>query len=555
MTIKVDGSSTSKTYNAADQTYEGTVTATSEDAGFDASKFSYSGSTSVTGKNVGEYTTALVEGSCSYSDTNYTVTWTIGDPVKLTITPATLTITVNGSSTSKTYNAADQTYEGTVTASSEDAAFDASKFSYSGSTSVTGKNVGEYTTALVEGSCSYSDTNYTVTWTIGDPIKLTITPATLTIKVDGSSTSKTYNAADQTYEGTVTASSEDAAFDASKFSYSGSTSVTGKNVGEYTTALVEGSCSYSDTNYTVTWTIGDPVKLTITKKAITITAEDKQKRYDKDPSTDPQLTAVVEGAAEGDEIKYTLSREEGQEVGEYKITVTPGENPNYDVTVVDGTFTILPEDSVIYEFTEGDGQKWYKKSTEGAKFTVERDPFNEDAFGHFIGIQIDGKDVDPSQYEAVSGSVKITLSTGLLEGLELEKHTITAKFDDGEATAEFTVTKKYTVTGPDLDGNIVVTEYEAGETVTLPEKTKAPEGKVFDGWKATDENGNEVKIDGKNQFTMPAADVVYEAKFKDSDVPYTGDDTEARLYFSMLCLSVAGLLMLAGGKRRKKEEQ
>ena len=54
---------------------------------------------------------------------------------------------------------------------------------------------------------------------------------------------------------------------------------------------------------------------------------------------------------------------------------------------------------------------------------------------------------------------------------------------------------------------------------------------------------------------MPEADVVYKAKFKDSDTPYTGDDFEPRLYFSMFCLSVAGALMLLDGKRRKKEEQ
>ena len=554
LNITVNGSSTEEVYNGSEQTYEGTVTATSSDTGFDASKFSYSGSKTVKGTDAGVYTTTLVEASCSYSDTNYTVTWTMGDPVKLTITPAPLTITVNGSSTEKVYNGSEQTYEGTVTPTSSGTGFDAGKFSYSGSKTAKGTNVGDYTTALVEASCSYDDTNYTVTWVIGDPIKLTITPAPLTITVNGSSTEKVYNGSEQTYEGTVTATSSDTGFDASKFSYSGSKTAKGTNVGDYTTALAAASCSYSDTNYTVTWTIGDPVKLTITKAKLTITAEDKEKRYDKDPSTDPELTAKVEGAAEGDTINYTLSREEGQDVGEYKITVTAGENPNYDVTVVPGTFTILPEDSVIYKFTEGDGQVWDKRSDADAKFTVVRDPFDEDAFKHFTGIQIDGKDVDKANYDAESGSVKLTLHNDYLKTLAYGDHSITAVFNDGKAEATFAVDAVYTVTGPDLEGETVVTKYHAGETVTLPEKTKAPEGKEFDGWTATDSEGNEVKIDKNNQFTMPEADVVYNAKFKDSDVPYTGDDSEARLYFCMLCISVAGLLMLADSKKGRKKE-
>ncbi|MBR6237190.1 MAG: hypothetical protein IKR16_05560 [Firmicutes bacterium] len=273
------------------------------------------------------------------------------------------------------------------------------------------------------------------------------------------------------------------------------------------------------------------------------------------PSTDPELTVVIDGAVEGDTINYTISREEGQEVGEYPITVVAGENPNYDVTVVGGTFTILPEDSVIYKFTEGMGQKWYKRSGEDAKFTVVRDPFNEDAFKHFTGIKVDGQVVDTANYDAVSGSVKLTLHNDYLETLAEGEHSLTATFDDGEATTNFFVAALYTVTGPDEEGTIVVTTHEAGEIVQLPPKTKAPEGQVFDGWTAIDSNGNEVKIGKDNRFTMPAADVVYKAKFKDPDIPDTGDHNEARLYISMFCLSLAGLLMLAGGKRRRKEEQ
>jgi len=79
-------------------------------------------------------------------------------------------------------------------------------------------------------------------------------------------------------------------------------------------------------------------KLTIGKKAATVTADNKSKTYGDD---DPTLTAVVEGIVGNDAINYTLSRTEGENVGEYVITVTLGDNPNYDVTVAGAKLTII----------------------------------------------------------------------------------------------------------------------------------------------------------------------------------------------------------------------
>jgi small-conductance mechanosensitive channel len=66
-------------------------------------------------------------------------------------------------------------------------------------------------------------------------------------------------------------------------------------------------------------------------------AADKEKVYGTD---DPELTATVTGAVDGDTINYTLAREAGEDVGTYDIVVTLGENPNYEVSKTDATFTI-----------------------------------------------------------------------------------------------------------------------------------------------------------------------------------------------------------------------
>ena len=103
----------------------------------------------------------------------------------------------------------------------------------------------------------------------------------------------------------------------------------GEDVGEYAITVTLGE----NPNYDVTATNG----ITITKKAATVAAVDATKVYGE---TDPELTATVEGLIGDDSLNYTLTRAEGEDVGEYEITVILGENPNYDVTAINATFTI-----------------------------------------------------------------------------------------------------------------------------------------------------------------------------------------------------------------------
>ncbi|MBR7001036.1 MAG: hypothetical protein IKI01_10595 [Lachnospiraceae bacterium] len=114
----------------------------------------------------------------------------------------------------------------------------------------------------------------------------------------------------------------------------------GQSVGEYAISVTLGDNS----NYDVTVEAG---MFSISKCPVTIKADNKSKVYDKDAATDPELTATVTGVVSDDTINYTLSRAEGQNVGEYAITVTSGNNPNYDVTVEAGTFSITAKEAAL----------------------------------------------------------------------------------------------------------------------------------------------------------------------------------------------------------------
>ena len=83
--------------------------------------------------------------------------------------------------------------------------------------------------------------------------------------------------------------------------------------------------------------VGGNGTMYIKKKPITITADDKNKNYG---AVDPaEFTATVTGGLVGEEtLTYTVSREEGENAGEYPIKVTVTENAvsdNYDITRVD----------------------------------------------------------------------------------------------------------------------------------------------------------------------------------------------------------------------------
>ncbi|MBQ1438839.1 MAG: InlB B-repeat-containing protein, partial [Solobacterium sp.] len=195
-------------------------------------------------------------------------------------------------------------------------------------------NVGTYKTELAEASCSYADENYTVNWTMGDPVKLIITPADISDKAKFT----VENPADVVYDGssqkqkpTVKDSSGKALTEETDYELSYSEDTT--NVGTVTVTIT------GKGNYTGSTT----ATYKITPKAVTVKADDKSKEYGAD---DPELTATVTGTVNGETVAYTISRATGETVEGSPYTITPSgaaTQGNYTVTYENGTFTITPD--------------------------------------------------------------------------------------------------------------------------------------------------------------------------------------------------------------------
>ncbi len=113
------------------------------------------------------------------------------------------------------------------------------------------------------------------------------------------------------------------------------TTIKPKDAGEYTVRVTYPE----DDNYEESSITKD---FTIKKMKIRVSAIDLSKTYGEKGY---ELMYSLNRIANGDRLTgIILTREEGEDVGTYKITVSQkeGSNPNYDITFKDGTYTIKP---------------------------------------------------------------------------------------------------------------------------------------------------------------------------------------------------------------------
>lgn len=106
---------------------------------------------------------------------------------------------------------------------------------------------------------------------------------------------------------------------------------------------------------------------------------------------------------------------------------------------------------VDYQITAGNNSQWTVGENRPITITANG------AFAKFVGIQVDGVDVDAGNYTAVSGSTIITLKPDYLSTLSVGKHTLTVRFTDGQADGQFEILAKPETSTPDTGDNNQVT--------------------------------------------------------------------------------------------------
>ncbi|MGV3762200.1 BspA family leucine-rich repeat surface protein, partial [Parapedobacter sp.] len=322
-----------KVYGTVEPTTYGYELAEGDALAFDDGLADIVSSTSrETGEDVGAYDIELVFGGDRAG--NYAITFE-ADNNAFTVTP--LAITVTAEHKSKVFGTADPalTYTFTPELVGDDA------FT-GGLDREAGEDAGTY--AITQGTLSLDD-NYALTFAAGI---LTITPAAYE-GIEFHDASFVYDGSEHVLELT----GELPEGTSVGYEIDGEPGNGATDAGAYgITALIDGGNNYEDLELTAT--------LAITPLEITVTAADKAKVFG---TADPALTYTFTPKLVGDDA-FTggLDREAGEDVGTYAITQGNLDlGDNYEVSFVEGTFTITPaayegiefnDDSFEYDGTE-----------------------------------------------------------------------------------------------------------------------------------------------------------------------------------------------------------
>ncbi len=396
----------------------------------------------------------------------------------------------------------------------------------------TGLVNGDAITVSVSGARTAADTGYTATAT-----SLTGAKAgnyklpedkTTTFSIGKKALTITADSDEKEYDGTAltkssyttTALIEGESIDS--ITITGSQTVAGTSSNTPSEAIIKNAAGGDVTsNYAITYVNGT---LTVTAKAVTVMADDKTKVYGED---DVDLTAVVSGTVGEEKPDYTLSREAGEKAGEYTITVTAGDNPNYEVSTVNGIFTIERADITV---TADNKSKVYGNADPELTATVTGLKRNDDetvidyTLSRTVGEKAGTYDITAVgdyvqdnynvQYESglftitekieTAPDIKVAVGDYTYDGLEklpevsvydgdtlipADEYTVSYSDNTGAGTATITITDKE-------GGNYTVN----GETTFIINKADqdAPEEKAISVKNATDGTSNDGIIEGVN---------------------------------------------------------
>lgn len=226
-------------------------------------------------------------------------------------------------------------------------------------------------------------------------------------------------------------------------------------------------------------TVSESVGVNVAKKTLTVTADDKRSFCG---SPLEALTYTISGeTAPGDDLGITLATLADKDTpGHYDITVNCGDNPNYDITTVNGTYRV--EEAPVYDFVIGKNAQWTLGGDKPLAFTLQRSYNDEDTFSNFRGIEVDGVTVEGIHYDATQGSVNIRLKAAFLNTLSVGEHTLKVLFNDGETATTVTVLavdEERTVVPQD---NVLPANTQAPKAATQKNSTSPVTGDTGNVW-------------------------------------------------------------------------
>ena len=374
---------------------------------------------------------------------------------------------------------------------------------------------------------------------------------TITAECTGEGTCKitegltmTISAADATYDGEAHGAELSTGYNTTAFPdnytieyYKGSTKLSGApvNAGDYTAKVTVGNATAA-------------VDYTISKKALTITADPASKTYGKD---DPELTYTNTALVAGDTLSGKLARAEGENAGTYKInqgTLSAGDN--YEVTFVGADFTI---DKAEITITADDKSTKYKTDIAELTYQIGGDYVEGDDLGVTVSTRatktspVGDYDIvlgwnDNPNYTATLTNGKYTITkadlttsaTGYDGVYDGEAHSISVDVGDSDAVVYYSTTE------------LTADNYNTAGSTTNPEYTNAGEYTVY--YYIESGNYDPQPISGSKTVSIARAEVTVTANAASK----TYGDTDPALTYEVSGLigndTLTGTLTRAAGE-------
>ena len=210
---------------------------------------------------------------------------------------------------------------------------------------------------------------------------------------------------------------------------------------------------------------------TIAKKAVTVTAANKESLFEEDIVA---LTATDTGILAGDAV-YTLSTTaDKNKAGAYPIVVTVAgaDKDNYDLTIVNGTYTV--KTNVIVD-TDDNGEKIVESNKK----------IDDEAAKSEEGVSIKNAIQNILSASADASEAKLKVEIGEKAAVTFDKAALRKLAENGDVKISYSETKAEDITDKDLKGAALVIEislsgasFEGGKaTIVAAFENKAPGGK------------------------------------------------------------------------------
>ncbi len=232
--------------------------------------------------------------------------------------------------------------------------------------------------------------------------------------------------------------------------------------GQQVTVTVNGQAIEVGDNYTATaslegYTISEPTKtFSIIPRTVTLTPASKEKDYGAE---DPELTYTLSDETYRDQVTGKLAREEGENVGEYAITLGTIASDNLDIDFQDGAKLTIGKRTV--KLTPKDGQsKVFDTDEPELEYELDDETYRDQVTGKLA--REEGENV--GEYAITLGTIASdNLEIKFTEGVKFEitERPVTLTPKDGQSKVFDTddpEALEYTLT--DADGTDVTEKYK-----------------------------------------------------------------------------------------------